>query len=98
MSFGVTVYPRRQMAISEGLTREDLKHLVHECDLALAAAKGKETWRLPPSEGQPKAILKNRVVAYSRDWERGEQPATTIDFKRNFTGKKTFPEIFYSTF
>jgi hypothetical protein len=99
MSFGVTVYPRRQMVSSEGLTREDLKHLVHECDLALAAAKGKETWRLPPSEGQPKAVLKNRVVAYSRDWERGEQLATTIDFQEKlYREKRHFQRYFTSTF
>lgn len=99
MSFGVTVYPRRQMVSSEGLTREDLKHLVHECDLALAAAKGKETWRLPPSEGQPKAILKNRVVAYSREWERGEQPATIIDFQEKlYREKRHFQRYFTSTF
>jgi len=60
MSFGVTVFPRRQMADSDGLTKDDLKHLVHECDLALAAAKGKETWRLPPAEGPAKPILKTK--------------------------------------
>ncbi|HOE14306.1 MAG TPA: diguanylate cyclase [Candidatus Saccharicenans sp.] len=99
MSFGVTIYPRRQMMSSEGLTRDDLKHLVHECDLALAAAKGKETWRLPPSEGQPKAVLKNRVVAYSRDWESGEQPATAIGFQEKlYREKRHFQRYFTSTF
>jgi len=99
MSFGVTVYPRRQMMSGEGLTRDDLKHLVHECDLALAAAKGKETWRLPPSEGQPKAVLKNRVVAYSRDWESGEQPATAIGFQEKlYREKRHFQRYFTSTF
>ncbi len=99
MSFGVTIYPRRQMISSEGLTRDDLKHLVHECDLALAAAKGKETWRLPPSEGQPKAVLKNRVVAYSRDWESGEQPATAIGFQEKlYREKRHFQRYFTSTF
>lgn len=99
MSFGVTIYPRRQMMSSEGLTRDDLKHLVHECDLALAAAKGKETWRLPPSEGQPKVVLKNRVVAYSRDWESGEQPATAIGFQEKlYREKRHFQRYFTSTF
>ncbi len=99
MSFGVTVYPRRQMMSGERLTRDDLKHLVHECDLALAAAKGKETWRLPPSEGQPKAVLKNRVVAYSRDWESGKQPTTTIDFQEKlYREKRHFQRYFTSTF
>jgi len=99
MSFGVTVFPRRQMVASEELTRDDLKHLVHECDLALAAAKGKETWRLPPSEGQAKSALKNKVVAYSRDWERGEQPAATIAFQeRLYKEKRHFQRYFTSTF
>lgn len=99
MSFGVTVFPRRQMADSDGLTKDDLKHLVHECDLALAAAKGKETWRLPPAEGPAKPSLKNKVVAYSRDWERGDQLSATFAFQEKlYREKRHFQRYFTATF
>ncbi|MDD8019923.1 MAG: diguanylate cyclase [Acidobacteriota bacterium] len=100
MSFGVTVYPRGQLISSDSLIKDDLKHLVHESDLALAAAKGKETWRLPAAKGQPRPVMKNTVVAYSHEWEQeGEQPGVAVTYQEAFyREKRHFQRYFTSTF
>lgn len=98
MSFGVTVFPRKKIEDDGQLTREDLKHLVHECDLALAEAKGKETWRLPPSEAQTRPATKNTVVAYSRDWERENHLRPTVTYQEKlFREKRHFQRHYTST-
>ncbi len=98
MSFGVTVFPHKKIEDDGQLTREDLKHLVHECDLALAEAKGKETWRLPPSEAQSRPATKNMVVAYSRDWERENHLRPTVTYQEKlFREKRHFQRHYTST-
>ncbi len=98
MSFGVTVFPRQKIEGDGQLTKDDLKHLVHECDLALAEAKGKETWRLPPSEAQSRPATKNTVVAYSRDWERENHTRPTVSYQEKlFREKRHFQRHYTST-
>ena len=98
MSFGVTIFPRKKIEDNGQLTREGLKHLVHECDLALAEAKGKETWRLPPSEAQNRPATKNTVVAYSRDWERENHVRPTMTYQEKlFREKRHFQRHYTST-
>ncbi|MCX8159736.1 MAG: diguanylate cyclase [Candidatus Saccharicenans sp.] len=98
MSFGVTIFPRKKMEDDGQLSRDDLKHLVHECDLALAEAKGKETWRLPPSEAQSRPATKNTVVAYSRDWERENHVRPTVTYQEKlFREKRHFQRHYTST-
>ena len=98
MSFGVTIFPRKKIEDNGQLTREGLKHLVHECDLALAEAKGKETWRLPPSEAQHRPATKNTVVAYSRDWERENHVRPTMTYQEKlFREKRHFQRHYTST-
>jgi diguanylate cyclase (GGDEF)-like protein len=98
MSFGVTVFPRNKLTGEGPLTREDLKHLVHECDLALAEAKGKETWRLPPSEAQARTSNKNTVAAFSRDWETGNHLRPTITYQEKmYREKRHFQRHYTST-
>jgi len=98
MSFGVTIFPCKKIEDNGQLTREDLKHLIHECDLALAEAKGKETWRLPPSEAQNRPATKNTVVAYSRDWERENHVRPTMTYQEKlFREKRHFQRHYTST-
>ncbi len=61
MSFGVTLLPLEKLSTT--LSKEDLKKLVTEADLALAEAKGKRT---ALAEAAPREELppKNRVCAY----------------------------------
>lgn len=97
MSFGVTVFPRKKLISNEPLTKEDLKNLVHECDLALAEAKGKETWRLPSSEGKEKPINKNRVAAYYRDAERESQPRISPGYQDKLYREKRHFQRYYTS-
>lgn len=97
MSFGVTIFPRKRMAANEPLTIEDLKHLVHESDLALAEAKGKQTWRLPPSDIQPRQLTKNTVVAYSREWEKFNHAKPTISFQEKLYREKRHFQRYYTS-
>ncbi|HEK86515.1 MAG: diguanylate cyclase [Candidatus Saccharicenans sp.] len=97
MSFGVTVFPRKKLTSAEPLTKEDLKHLVHECDLALAEAKGKETWRLPSSEGHEKPSNKNKVVAYSRDFEKESQLRSAGGYQEKLYREKRHFQRYYAS-
>jgi len=98
MSFGVTIFPRRKFTGDNPLTKEDLKHLVHECDLALAEAKGKQTWRLPPSEAKSRPVTKNTVVAYSRDWEKESYLKPTLTYQEKlYREKRHFQRHYTST-
>jgi diguanylate cyclase (GGDEF)-like protein len=98
MSFGVTIFPRKRLASNEQLTKEDIKHLVHESDLALAEAKGKQTWRLPPSDFQTRSLTKNMVVAYSRDWEKPSQATLAISTQEKlYREKRHFKRYYNST-
>ena len=98
MSFGVTIFARRNFPSDGQLTREDLKNLVHECDLALAEAKGKETWRLPPSEAQNRPSDKNTVVAFSRDWETESHQRPTVTYREKlYREKRHFQRHYTST-
>ncbi|MGQ9800803.1 MAG: diguanylate cyclase [Candidatus Saccharicenans sp.] len=98
MSFGVTIFPRQKIPGDGKLTREDLKHLVHECDLALAEAKDKETWRLPPSEAQSRPATKNTVVAFSGDWETENHLRPTVAYQEKlFKEKRHFQRHYTST-
>jgi len=97
MSFGVTIFPRKRLDGENLLTKEDLKHLVHECDLALAEAKGKQTWRLPPSETQARPSTKNLVVAYSRDWEIENHSRPTLNYQEKMYREKRHFQRYYAS-
>jgi len=64
MSFGVTVFPRNEGETPAGLTRDDLKRLAGEADLAMAEAKGKRRPDLKPRGGAEGPIDKNRVCSF----------------------------------
>jgi diguanylate cyclase (GGDEF)-like protein len=64
MSFGVTVFPRNDTEAPAALTRDDLKRLAGEADLALAEAKGKRRPDLKPRGGTEGAVDKNRVCSF----------------------------------
>jgi diguanylate cyclase (GGDEF)-like protein len=72
MSFGVTVFPKRRTEHPLSLTREDLKKLASEADLAMAEAKGKRRPGLKLPEETEHAPAKNRVSSYAA--REGEGP------------------------
>jgi diguanylate cyclase (GGDEF)-like protein len=64
MSFGVTVFPRGDTEQPAALTRDDLKRLAGEADLAMAEAKGKRRPDLKPRGTADGPIDKNRVCSF----------------------------------
>lgn len=64
MSFGVTIFPRHDGEPPGPLTRDDLKRLAGEADLALAEAKGKRRPDLKPRAPGDAPSDKNRVCGY----------------------------------
>ena len=64
MSFGVTIFPRHDGEPPGPLTRDDLKRLAGEADLALAEAKGKRRPDLKPRGAGDVPSDKNRVCSY----------------------------------
>jgi len=64
MSFGVTVFPRGDTEQPATLTRDDLKRLAGEADLAMAEAKGKRRPDLKPRGAAEGPVDKNRVCSF----------------------------------
>ncbi len=64
MSFGVTIFPRQDGEPPAPLTRDDLKRLAGEADLALAEAKGKRRPDLKPRGPGDVPSDKNRVCSF----------------------------------
>jgi diguanylate cyclase (GGDEF)-like protein len=73
MSFGVTVFPKYRTEHPLALTREGLKKLASEADLAMAEAKGKRRPGLKLPEGPEPAPAKNRVSSYAARKEEGPE-------------------------
>jgi diguanylate cyclase (GGDEF)-like protein len=96
MSFGVTVIDPANDARVEPVTREYLKEIVAEADLALADAKGKpRAGRVPASPEE----ARNRVCAYVR-WKAAVlTKASLLEElgKRPFVEKRRDPRHFAST-
>jgi diguanylate cyclase (GGDEF)-like protein len=64
MSFGVTVFPRSDSDPHVTLSKEDLKRLAGEADLALAEAKGKRRPELRARGAAQAPADKNRVCSF----------------------------------
>ncbi|HPW16995.1 MAG TPA: diguanylate cyclase [Candidatus Aminicenantes bacterium] len=64
MSFGVTVFPRGGGEPPLALTRDDLRRLAGEADLAMAEAKGKRRPGLEPRGAADGPADKNRVCSF----------------------------------
>jgi len=91
MSFGVTLLP--QDKISPSLTREDLKRLVAEADLALAEAKGKRA-----AGGAEELPMKNRICAYwPEDDQRQKWSLINFQERKQIAEKRKYQRHFIST-
>jgi diguanylate cyclase (GGDEF)-like protein len=62
MSFGLTFFSRERIKSWNGASKNNLKKLANEADMALAVAKGKRK-----SSFEPHHILKNRVSIYIKE-------------------------------
>jgi hypothetical protein len=67
MSFGVTVFSREKMESLGEITKETLKKVVNEADMAMAEAKSKKSSLLRIFSNKKKLPGKNRVRAYQNN-------------------------------
>ena len=64
MSFGITYFTSNRINSLESITKNDLKKLANEADLAMAEAKGKNSASLAPHEKKESSPIKNKVCVY----------------------------------
>lgn len=64
MSFGITCFTSNRINSLESITKNDLKKLANEADLAMAEAKGKNSASLAPHEKKESSPIKNKVCVY----------------------------------
>ena len=94
MSFGVTMFPPEQ--IGRTVSREILKKVAAESDLALAEAKGKRQAALGLDD---KRVYKNRICAYVRDKSAVVSKTSLLNPAASpaFSEKRRHPRFFTST-
>lgn len=98
MSFGVTLFTREKVFTETLVTKNDLKKLANEADMALAEAKGKRPASPKIGEKEEKILPKNRVCAYYKKAEGEEtQDATIKPFKDSFFLEKRKFERYYAS-
>jgi hypothetical protein len=96
MSFGITNFSKNKFKSPPSITKENLKNLVNEADIALAEAKGKRT---PSLEKKEEHILeKNKISIYHRHIsEKNENtPVHEPDENKESQEKRKHPR-FYSS-
>lgn len=87
LSFGVSLIPREKIDYTTPLTKNELKKIINEADIALAEAKGKRSSALGPPEAEEKVLIKNKVCAYHGGKTEEKREASFIE-----TYRETFPE------
>lgn len=87
ISFGVSLIPREKIDSTTPLTKNELKKIINEADIALAEAKGKRSSALGPPEAEEKVLTKNKVCAYHGGKTEEERETGIIE-----TYREPFPE------
>lgn len=96
MSFGITNFSKDKFKSPKSITKENLKNLVNEADIALAEAKGKRT---PSLEKKEEHILeKNKISIYRRRISEESRSVSAHEpaEKQSPTEKRNYPR-FYSS-
>ncbi|MFW6140880.1 MAG: diguanylate cyclase [Acidobacteriota bacterium] len=95
MSFGITNFSKDKFNSPKSITKENLKNLVNEADMALAEAKGKRTSSLG---GKDDSILeKNKISIYRRHISEKSEGTSTKPDEKEFPGeKRRFPRYYSS--
>jgi diguanylate cyclase (GGDEF)-like protein len=96
MSFGITNFSKDKFKSPKSITKENLKNLVNEADIALAEAKGKRT---PSLEKKEEHVLeKNKISIYRRRISEESRSLSAHEpaEKKSPTEKRKYPR-FYSS-
>ncbi len=98
MSFGVTLLPRDD-GFYDNVSRESLKKIANEADMALAEAKGKRSYAGGEPGLEDKSQVKNRVLAYQRETPDREGGAAVIKRYRKefFEERRKYERHYIST-
>jgi hypothetical protein len=94
MSFGVALLPKKRLDASSPISRSDLKLLAGEADMAMAEAKGKKASEPGPGELGERALMKNKVCSYSREWVEEKGGGTIQTYKETSYKEKRRYERF----
>lgn len=98
MSFGLTYFRANSINNREPITKEDLKTLANEADMAMAKAKGKNAAALAADENKETTPPKNKVCVYHRkptDETRKENTITS--YKEKVVKERRKNERFYTS-
>ncbi|MCX6567840.1 MAG: diguanylate cyclase [Candidatus Aminicenantes bacterium] len=98
MSFGVTITPKDDGEQPAPLTKEDIKRLAGEADLALAEAKGKQRPDLKSRGPADAPINKNRVCSFFREeFAEKEKPEDSTEASHLVREKRKYERYNVST-
>lgn len=92
MSFGLTFFSRERIKSWNGASKNSLKKLANEADMALAEAKGKRKSSLGPDD-----ILKNRVCIYIKEKLSAQQEPKEYGIEREHLERRKNKRHYTST-
>lgn len=98
MSFGITYFTSNRINSLESITKNDLKKLANEADIAMAEAKGKNSAALPPHEKKESSPIKNKVcVYYKKQADDLRKEGIIRHYKEKFVKEKREFVRFYTS-
>jgi len=98
MSFGLTYFRANRINSREPITKEDLKKLANEADLAMAKAKGKNAAALAADERKETTPPKNKVCVYHRKPnDKAKKEDFISSYKEKVVKERRKHERFYTS-
>jgi diguanylate cyclase (GGDEF)-like protein len=98
MSFGITYFTKERIDSLELTTKNDLKKMANEADIALAEAKGKESAALGARRKKDSSKVKNRVcVYYGKATDELEKEGVIRPFEKKLLQERRQFERFYTS-
>jgi len=98
MSFGVTLFPKERIEDTLPLTKNELKSLAGEADVALSEAKGKKLSLLNASGGKEHIQTKNKVCFYNQQRSEADKRTVSVKpYKEKFLQERRKFERYYAS-
>lgn len=98
MSFGLTYFRANRINSREPITKEDLKKLATEADMAMAKAKGKNAAALADDERKETSPPKNKVCVYNRKpTDEAKKEGFISSYKEKVVKERRKFERFYTS-
>lgn len=98
MSFGLTYFTAENLESLELITKNDLKKLANEADIALAEAKGKNATALAAHRKDDTSLPKNKVCVYIRkEADEFREKGMIRPYQEKFIQERRKYERFYTS-